>query len=100
MPRYIDFTKQPAEVRLAAHAIGLDHKRPYQRYGMFFYRPYRNYFTTHSEACDYAVWMDLCKMNYAKCKCKFENGGVSFSLTRAGIGWLGKTLDIIIHIKS
>ena len=97
MPRYIDFTKQPVEVRLAAHAIGLDHKRPYQRYGIFFYRPYRNYFTTHSEATDHAVWMDLCGKNYAKCKRTQSPDGFSFSLTKAGMEWLGKTLGIIIH---
>ena len=100
MPRNIDFTKQPAEVRLAAHAIGLDHKRPYQRHGMFFYRPYRNYFTTHSKACDYAAWMNLCEKNYAKCEHAWKNGDVLFCLTHAGMGWLGATLGIAIQKKN
>lgn len=37
MPRYIDFSQKPKEVQYAAHTIGLDNKRPYQRHGKFFY---------------------------------------------------------------
>lgn len=63
--RKIDFNQQPKEVQLAAHAIGLDNKRPYQRHGKFFYRPYRNRFATHDKAPDYRAWQGMVANGYA-----------------------------------
>ena len=34
--------KENRYISLATHAIGLDHKKPYKRHGIYFYRPYRN----------------------------------------------------------
>ena len=97
MPRHIDFTKQPTEVRLAAHAIGLDNKRPYQRYGKFFYRPYRNYYQTHDKAPEYRIWKGLCENKYATFFPSGGRGSYYFNRTRAGLDWLGRQLQITIH---
>lgn len=97
MPRNIDFAKQPTEVRLAAHAIGLDHKRPYQRYGKFFYRPYRNRFSTHDRAPDYLIWKGLAENRLAQGWPGGTRGNYTFNLTRAGLDWLGRQLGITIH---
>ncbi len=97
MARYIDFDKQPEAVQLAAHAIGLDYKRPYIRHGKTFYRPYRNYFTTHDRTHDHVVWKGLCENGYAKSYPSGTRGNFTFWLTRAGLDWLGETLGITIH---
>lgn len=100
MARHIDFSKHSEPVRLAAHAIGLDHKRPYIRRGKTFYRPYRNYYATHDKAHVYSVWNGLCAYGYATCESGRVSGNhnhVCFHLTRAGLDWLGETLGITIH---
>lgn len=100
MARYINFSQQPEDVRKAAHAIGLDHKRPYMRHGKTFYRPYRNYFSTHDKSHDYTVWKGLCENGYAKCspgRTAGNHNPCTFWLTRAGLDWLGETLGIIIY---
>lgn len=97
MARHIDFSKHSESVRIAAHAIGLDHKRPYIRHGKTFYRPYRNYFATHDRAHDYTVWKGLCENGYAKICPSGTRGRFTFWLTRAGLDWLGKTLGITIY---
>lgn len=97
MARYIDFNKHSEPVQKAAHAIGLDHKRPYMRHGKTFYRPYRNYFTTHDRSHDYTVWKGLCENGYAKSCPSGTRGSFTFWLTRDGLDWLGETLGITIH---
>lgn len=97
MARYIDLTKHSKPVQLAAHAIGLNHKRPYIRHGKTFYRPYRNYFTTHDKTHDYTVWKGLCENGYAKSCPSGTRGSYTFWLTRAGLDWLGETLGITIY---
>lgn len=93
--RKIDFSQHPNEVQLAAHAIGLDHKRPYQRHGKLFYRPYRNYFATHDKAPDYKTWQGMVANGYAG---TYEhNRFVYYYLTRKGLDWLGDALGITIH---
>lgn len=97
MARYIDFNKHSAPVQKAAHAIGLDHKRPYIRHGKTFYRPYRNYFSTNDRTHDYTVWKGLCENGYAKGAPYGTRGSYMFWLTRAGLDWLGETLGITIY---
>lgn len=95
MPRNIDFNQQSKEVQLAAHAIGLDHKRPYQRHGKFYYRPYRNRFATHDRAPDYQYWKSMVDSGYAE---EYEHSQYNYyCLTRKGMDWLGAELGIIIH---
>ena len=100
MARHINFSQHSEPVRKAAHAIGLDHKRPYIRHGKTFYRPYRNYFSTHDKAHDYTVWMGLCEYGYAErgpIKTSGNHNNCTFWLTRSGLDWLGETLGITIH---
>lgn len=97
---HIDFAKHSAPVRLAAHAIGLDHKRPYMRHGKAFYRPYRNYYSTHDKAAYCQTWQGLCENGYAESRPGRTSGNhnhITFWLTRAGLDWLGETLGITIY---
>lgn len=96
----IDFTKQPVEVRLAAHAIGLNHKRPYTRKGHRYYRAWRNYYTASGESPEWKTWEDLCHWGYATCDPPSKNMSLfMFHLTPAGLAWLGSVLGITIHRK-
>ena len=97
MPRYIDLSHKPKEIQMAAHTIGLDHKRPYQRHGKFFYRPYWNYFSTHGKDIYLSLWQGLCDKGYAKCGNGYNPGTIVFWLTRAGLDWLGQELGITIY---
>ena len=98
MSRHIDFTKQPAEVRLMAHAIGLDHKRPYQRHGKFYYRPYRNYYSTWVGSPEYVIWERMAVSGYAVRRVSERiSDGMVYHLTRAGRERLGKMLGITIR---
>ena len=97
MPRYIDLSHKTKEIQLAAHTIGLDNKRPYQRHGKFFYRPYRNYFSTHGKDIYLSLWQSLCDKGYAKCRNGYNPGNIVFWLTRAGLDWLGDELGITIY---
>lgn len=93
MPRNIDFTQQPVEVRLAAHAIGLDHKRPYLRQGRYFYRAYRNYYTAPSKVYG---WEKLVSEGLASTSPGRRKDSVWYSVTDAGLSWLGEILDVEI----
>ena len=95
MLRNIDFIAYQKEVRLAAHAIGLDNNRPYKRHSKFFYRPYRNYFATHDKAPDYKTWQGMVANGYAE-SCE-SNGYIYYYLTRKGLDWLGNSLGITIY---
>ena len=97
MPRYIDLSHKTKEIQLAAHTIGLDNKRPYQRHGKFFYRPYRNYFSTHGKDIYLSLWQSLCDKGYAKCRNGYNPGNIVFWITRAGLDWLGDELGITIY---
>ena len=100
MARYIDFTNHTVAVRLAAHTIGLDNKRPYYRHGKLWYRPYRNYYATH-ERDNKQVWDEMVQMDHV---CSYirpcrADGSISviYSLTRKGLDWLGSVLNVNIH---
>ena len=97
MARYIDLTKHSRQVKLAAHAIGRDSKRPYIRHDRPFYRPYRNYFCTHDKAPDYIVWKEMYDKGYAGFSHTARPGGIIFRLTRAGLDWIGETLGLTIY---
>ena len=103
MAERINLTNYCTEVRLAAHAVGLDHKKPYRRHSQMFYKPYRNHFTTAPGGNGYREWMRLAKLGYAgygvsKVSCSGMTGvSCRFWLTREGLNWLGYTLHITIH---
>ena len=74
------------------HMIGLDNIKPYRRHGKAYYRPYRNYFCAGSggEKTLNALLSDL--VHREECE---QN--VWYYLTRAGLDWLGRRLNITIY---
>lgn len=82
-------------VKLASHAIGLDRNKPYKRHGRFFYRPYRNYYAASPK--DAEIWMQMVEEGYAEAGRQDRYGCRMFWLTRSGLDWLGKKLNITIH---
>ena len=80
---------------LASHAIGLDNKKPYKRWGKYFYKPYRNYYDASSSDCK--VWDLMVNDGYAKSGKKDRYGGRMYWLTRNGLDWLGEHLGIKIY---
>jgi len=88
-------------IKIARHAIGLDHKRPYVRKGKRFYRPYRNYYATYANNDE---WEVLCGAGYAEHGKIHDRGngkqGCTYWLTRKGLDWLGKELNIHIFYES
>ena len=74
------------------HMIGLDYKRPYCRHGKAFYKPYRNYYCASEKGdplLDY-----LSKISLVTREAYGE--GVWYTLTSAGLKWLGRQLKITI----
>ena len=79
-------------VGLASHCIGIGHRNPYRRHGKVFYRPYRNHFASNGMNDE---WEVMCGEGYAE---KSSNGKyLNYSMTRAGLDWLGKQLNITIY---
>lgn len=81
----------------AKHCIGLDYKKSYTRHGKKFYRPYRNYYAVHISN---GAWMHLKEKGYADHDQASECEHCIFWLTRKGLDWLGKELDITIYNES
>lgn len=78
-------------IGLASHCIGLDRKKPYHRHGKAFYRPYRNYYAAgraHKE------WEVMVSAGYAE---RWPEKTAYYSLTRAGLDWLGEQLGMTIY---
>lgn len=81
-------------VDLMKHCIGMDRRKPYRRHGRLFYRPYRNYFATGR---DHEDWDVIAAAGYAERGEANANGGYTYSLTRAGLDWLGEKLGVHIY---
>lgn len=97
MGRKIDFSKYPPEVKLAAHAIGLDYKRPYQKRGKFFFRAYRNSIWVNTDAIYQPILSGLVSTGYMGA---YHTGGsMCCRLTRAGIAWLEDLFNITILVE-
>lgn len=77
----------------AKHAIGLDYKNPYHRHGKAFYKPYRNFFCTTKND---KIWALLKDAGYAEHD-EEKKGLVYYKLTREGLDWLGRQLDVMIY---
>lgn len=80
------------------HCIGLvdsgsNRHRPYHRHGKAFYRPWRNYFSFSAPA---SQWEMLCEAGYAA-HGTISDRGVLYWLTRKGLDWLGKQLNMTIY---
>jgi len=84
------------ERQIITHCIGMDNPRhkPYSRNGRLYYRPYRNYFCT--DAND-KLWNLLCDNGLASHDRISREGLTNFWLTRKGLDWLGRRLNIKIH---
>lgn len=93
--RYVELSSFPKNVQLAAHAIGLDNKRPYKRHGKLFYRPYRNFYATLIGCPADWPWEPMVWDGYASFR---KNGEyITYFLTRKGLDWLGKELGMTIY---
>lgn len=84
--------------QMVLHTIGLDYNRPYTRRGRMFYKPYRNYFTTNGKC---AVFRPLVEAGYMT-EQAMPTGldgteGYIYTLTRAGLDWLGKQIGVNIY---
>lgn len=79
-------------VETCKHMVGLDYHKPYHRHGRAFYRPYRNYFC--SGPAGYQPLDAL--LDDLVCSERKENY-VWYSLTRTGLDWLGRRLNITIY---
>ena len=97
MARHIDFSKYPREVKIAAHTIGLDYKRPYQRHGRFFFRPYRNGFCAPVDSGFRNALDGMVSDGYMGV---YQRGGMMYyHMTRAGVKWLGDLLGVTILME-
>lgn len=97
MSRKIDFSRQPGYIVQMAHCIGLDYKRPYMRHERWFYRPYRNYFST---VLPDEVWAAMEHNGWAAHGRVQERDGVqscTYWLTRKGLDHLGGVLGVTIY---
>ncbi len=92
---YVELHDFPQKVQLAAHAIGLDNKRPYKRHGKLFYRPYRNYYYTYVGCPVDKPWEDMVLTGCAEARTQGKH--VTYFLTRMGLDWLGKELGMTIY---
>lgn len=84
--------------QMLLHTIGLDYNRPYTRHGRMFYRPHRNYFTTNGKSTLFCPlveegYMTECSMPPAP----DDTEGYIYTLTRAGLDWLGKQIGVNIY---
>ena len=82
-------------VILAMHAVGLDRKKPYKRHGKYFYKPYRNHYAASPDDC--IMWDEMVDKGWAKAGREDCIGGRLYWLTRKGLDWLGKKLEIKIY---
>lgn len=85
--------------QILKHTIGLDNKRTYTRYGVTYYRPYRNYFNTFVGSYP---WLKLEAIGYAAHGEVYKHGDgrpdtTDYYLTRKGLDWLGAELGIVIR---
>lgn len=84
-------------VEMAKHCIGLDYEKPYKRHGRLFYTPYRNHYDANPKDCK--TWELMCDAGYAERGREDGHGGRMYWLTREGLDWLGKQLEIYIWDK-
>lgn len=84
--------------QMVLHMIGLDYSRPYTRHGRKFYRPYRNYFTTNGKNAAFHPLVEAGYMSESTMPSAPDGAkGYLYSLTRAGLDWLGEQIGMTIH---
>lgn len=88
--------------QILKHTIGMDHKNPYTRWGIKYFRPYRNYFCTY--VGDYP-WPMLEEAGYAEHDRVYAHDDgkpdtTDYRLTRKGLDWLGAELGVnILNVR-
>ena len=86
--------------QMVFHTIGLDYRRPYTRHGRKFYRPHRNYFTTGRKSGTFRPLVEAGYMTeIAMPLAPDGTEGHCYSLTRAGLDWLGEQIGVKIYDK-
>lgn len=73
------------------HMIGLDYKRPYHRHQKAFYKPYRNYYCANAQGEP-----NLDRLPDIIIKKIKDDKYTWYELTRLGLDWLGRQLQITI----
>lgn len=99
----IEYTEENKKIlekhrELMRHALGLDSCKPYTRHGKQFYRPYRNYFTTHQNTPDYP-YLERLVVPGLMAKATTKNQGIVYTVTRRGMDWLGQHDHVHIYDK-
>lgn len=79
-------------IEICKHMVGLDYKRPYHRHGKAFYRAYRNYYDTDGPGGNRI----LDKLPENVLRTYKDGGGVEYHLTKTGLDWLGRQLNVTI----
>ena len=86
---------------LLRHALGMDNNKTYTRHGKKFYRPYRNYFSTNEKTVDYPYWETMAKEGCGLASKQVNSSGeIMYSVTRAGMDWLGQHDGVHIYDES
>ncbi len=78
------------------HMIGLDMQKhkPYKRHGKLFYKPYRNHWAGFNDRLEYfSGTLGLCR----KYEPKLTGGMPFYCLTRRGLNFLGRHINVTIH---
>ena len=96
----MDYTEENKKIlehhrELMRHALGMDYRKSYTRHGKKFYKPYRNYFETHSKAPNYPFWERLLKADLAEREDQGEY--IWYRVTRRGMNWLGQHDGVHIY---
>lgn len=96
MRKHIPLHQFPRDVQILAHMIGLNYKQPYIRHGRRYYKPYRDYFYAALSGPDYEMLRKLEARGHVTSG-KPSDKGIYFWITRDGLDWLGRRLNIEIH---
>lgn len=83
-------------VRRACHAIGMDNKQPFYKYGEKHFISYRNYSVSNRLGDEYFDKMEsegLAESDRGK-------QSVTYYLTEKGFQWLEKECSMVIHAKN
>lgn len=79
------------QLDMMAHAVGLDHHKPYTRSGKLHYKAHRNYYGATDSGKDHEAWEKLVEGDYAV---KSERYGSTYYLTNIGLEYVAKRFGI------
>ena len=103
----IDLSKYPRDVQLAAMAVGMDRAAPYKRHGKLWYVPFKvSYYSDGASLDVIDIFDEFVRKGYAEFqeieKTRYHQDDPvetvhRYTMTRAGLDWLSKALDIHIY---